>query len=68
MATFFSILPVAGGKEKLDYLGSSRVSLGQQAQARDGQGDGGVAPISVKGGVPAMDMFINLSAKFGGDA
>ena len=68
MATFFSIQPVAGGKEKPDYLGSSRVSLGQHAQARDGKRDGGVAPMSVKGGVPAMDMFIHLGAKFGGDA
>ena len=40
MATFFSIQPVAGGKEKSDYLGSSRVSLGQPAQAPDGGGGG----------------------------
>ena len=59
---------VTPGKEKPGYLGSSRVSLGQHAQARYGKGDGGVGLMSVKGGVPAMDMFIHLGAKFGGDA
>ena len=40
MATFFSIQPVTGGKEKPDGLGSSRVSWGQTAQAPDGEGGG----------------------------
>ena len=45
MATLFSNQPVAGDKEKPDYLGSSRVSLGQSTQACEsrypGNGEGG---------------------------